>query len=100
MLVDMFQNRHQLQLMVYNASWRADQGEDVRKESYMCKYFGDEMSFQAADRCMQIHGGMGLTKDLPIEQFFRDQRSMVITEGPTEILKMALARQILRDYGE
>jgi acyl-CoA dehydrogenase len=100
MLVDMYQNLHQLRLMVYNAAWRADQGQDVRKESYMCKYFGDEMSFSAADRCMQIHGGMGLTKDLPIEQFFRDQRSMVITEGPTEILKMALARQVLREYGE
>ena len=100
MLVDMYQNLHQLRLMVYNAAWRADQGQDVRKESYMCKYFGDEMSFHAADRCMQIHGGMGLTKDLPIEQFFRDQRSMVITEGPTEILKMALARQILREYGD
>jgi len=100
MIVDMYQNVHQLRLMVYNAAWRADQGEDVRKESYMCKYFGDEMSFKAADRCMQIHGGMGLTKDLPIEQFFRDQRSMVITEGPTEILKMALARQIFRQYGD
>jgi acyl-CoA dehydrogenase len=100
MLVDMYQNLHQLRLMVYNAAWRADQGQDVRKESYMCKYFGDEMSFHAADRCMQIHGGMGLTKDLPIEQFFRDQRSMIITEGPTEILKMALARQILREYGD
>ena len=100
MLVDMYQNLHQLRLMVYNAAWRADQGQDVRKESYMCKYFGDEMSFSAADRCMQIHGGMGLTKDLPIEQFFRDQRSMIITEGPTEILKMALARQVLREYGE
>ena len=100
MIVDMYQNVHQLRLMVYNAAWRADQGEDVRKESYMCKYFGDEMSFRAADRCMQIHGGMGLTKDLPIEQFFRDQRSMVITEGPTEILKMALARQIFRQYGD
>lgn len=100
MLVDMYQNMHQLQLMVYNAAWRADAGMDVRKQSYMCKYFGDEMSFKAADRCMQIHGGMGLTKDLPIEQFFRDQRSMVITEGPTEILKMALARQILREYGD
>jgi acyl-CoA dehydrogenase len=99
MLVDMYQHMHQLRLMVYNAAWRADQGEDVRNESYMCKYFGDEMSFHAADRCMQIHGGMGLTKDLPIEQFFRDQRSMIITEGPTEILKMALARQILREYG-
>jgi len=100
MLVDMYQNLHQLRLMVYNAAWRADQDEDVRKESYMCKYFGDEMSFKAADRCMQIHGGMGLTKDLPIEQFFRDQRSMVITEGPTEILKMALSRLIIREYGE
>jgi len=100
MLVDMYQNLHQLRLMVYNAAWRADQGRDVRKESYMCKYFGDEMSFSAADRCMQIHGGMGLTKDLPIEQFFRDQRSMIITEGPTEILKMALARQVLKEYGE
>jgi len=100
MIVEMYQNVHQLRLMVYNAAWRADQGEDVRKESYMCKYFGDEMSFRAADRCMQIHGGMGLTKDLPIEQFFRDQRSMVITEGPTEILKMALARQIFRQYGD
>ncbi len=100
MLVDMYQHLHQLRLMVYDASWRLDQGEDVRNASYMCKYFGDEMSFHAADRCMQIHGGMGLTKDLPIEQFFRDQRSMVITEGPTEILKMALARRVLREYGE
>jgi len=100
MLVDMYQNMHQLRLMVYEASWRVDQGEDVRKQSYMCKYFGDEMGFRAADRCMQIHGGMGLTTDLPIERFFRDQRSFIITEGPTEILKMALARQILREYGD
>ena len=99
MLVDMYQHMHQLRLMVYDAAWRSDQGEDVRNASYMCKYFGDEMSFHAADRAMQIHGGMGLTKDLPIEQFFRDQRSMIITEGPTEILKMALARRVLREYG-
>jgi acyl-CoA dehydrogenase len=100
MLVDMYQNLHQLRLMVYEAAWKLDQGETVRYDAYMCKYFGDEMSFQAADRCMQIHGGMGLTTDLPIEQFWRDQRSMIITEGPTEILKMALARHVLREYGE
>jgi acyl-CoA dehydrogenase len=41
MLVDMYQNMHQLRLMVYNAAWREDQGEDVRNESYMCKYFCD-----------------------------------------------------------
>lgn len=100
MLVDMYQNMHQLRLMVYDASWRVDQGEDVRNQSFMCKYFGDEKGFAAADRCMQIHGGMGLTTDLPIERFFRDQRSFIITEGPTEVLKMALARQVLRQYGE
>jgi acyl-CoA dehydrogenase len=48
---------------------------------------------------MQIHGGMGLTTDLPIEKFWRDQRSMMITEGPIEILKMALARLVLRSHG-
>jgi len=43
-----------------------------------------------------IHGGMGLSKELPIERFFRDQRSMMITEGAVEVLRMALARIILR----
>ena len=44
-------------------------------------------------------GGMGLATDLPIEKFWRDQRSMMITEGPIEILKMTLARHVLRTYG-
>jgi len=100
MLVEMYQNQHMLRLMVHDAAWRDEQGEDIRKQSYMCKYFGDEKSFHAADRCMQIHGGMGLTTDLPIERFWRDQRSFIITEGPTEILRMALARLVLREYGD
>ncbi len=99
MLVDMHTELHQLTLMVHNAAWKADRGEDIRYDSYMCKYFGDTKSFEAADRCMQIHGGIGLTTDLPIERMWRDQRSFVITEGPTEILKMALARHVLRKYG-
>ncbi len=99
MLVDMYTELHQLRLMVHQAAWKADQGGDLRHESYMCKYFGDTKSFEAADRCMQIHGGLGLTTDLPIEKMWRDQRSFIITEGPTEILKMALARQVLREYG-
>ena len=48
---------------------------------------------------MQIYGGLGLTTDTPIETFWRDQRSMIITEGPTEVLKMALSRHILKEYG-
>jgi len=99
MLVDMYTQLHQLRLMVHQAAWKADQGGDIRYDAYMCKYFGDTKSFEAADHCMQIHGGLGLTTDLPIEKMWRDQRSFIITEGPTEILKMALARKVLREYG-
>jgi acyl-CoA dehydrogenase len=99
MLADSFMELHQLRLMVYDAAWKYDQGRDIRTEAYMCKIFGDTQSFQAADRCMEIHGGMGLATDLPIEAFWRDQRSMMITEGPIEILKMTLARHVLRAYG-
>jgi acyl-CoA dehydrogenase len=99
MLVDSFLELHQLRLMVHEAAWKYDRGEDIRTEAYMAKIFGDTQSFRAADRCMEIHGGMGLATDLPIETFWRDQRSMMITEGPIEILKMALARHVLRTYG-
>jgi acyl-CoA dehydrogenase len=99
MLVDSFMELHQLRLMVYEAAWKYDQGRDIRTEAYMAKIFGDTQSFRAADRCLEIHGGIGLATDLPIEKFWRDQRSMMITEGPIEILKMTLARHVLRTYG-
>jgi len=99
MLADMFMEHHQLRLMVYDAAWKYDQGRDIRSEAFMAKIFGDTQSFRAADRCMEIHGGMGLATELPIEKFWRDQRSMMITEGPIEILKMALARRVLQTYG-
>jgi acyl-CoA dehydrogenase len=100
MLVDSYMDLHKLKLMVFHAAAKADRGEDIRNEAYMCKVFGDSQSFVAADRCMQIHGGVGLSTELPIERLWRDQRSMMITEGPIEILKMALARQVLREYGD
>lgn len=99
MLADSFMELHQLRLMIYDAAWKHDQGRDIRTEAYMVKIFGDTQSFRAADRCMEIHGGIGLATDLPIEKFWRDQRSMMITEGPIEILKMAIARHVLRTIG-
>ena len=99
MLVDAFMDLHMLRLMVYQAAAKQDRGEDVRVEAYMAKIFGDTKSFEAADRCMEIHGGIGLTTDLPIEKFWRNQRSFMITEGPIEILKMTLARHVLRSFG-
>jgi acyl-CoA dehydrogenase len=71
----------------------------VRYEAYLVKMVGDRASFQAADRCMQIHGGIAFTRELPIEKFWRDQRSMMVTEGPEEVLRMTLARHVLEAYG-
>jgi acyl-CoA dehydrogenase len=99
MLADAFTDLHQLRLMVYHAAAKYERGEDIRVEAYMAKNFGDCRSFAAADNCMQIHGGIGLATDLPIEKMWRNQRSMMITEGPTEVLKMAIARHVLHAYG-
>jgi acyl-CoA dehydrogenase len=98
MLVDMYQHLYQLRLMLYDTARRFDAGEDVRTESYMCKYVGDESAFHAADRCMQMHGAIGLTDDFPIETFWKQARSFVITEGPTEVLKMVVARSVFKDF--
>ena len=70
----------------------------ARQDAYVCKYFADEMAFKAADMCMQIHGGIALTTDLPIEKFWRQRRSFRITEGATEVMKMVIARHVLKTY--
>lgn len=98
MLADSYIELHATRLMVQSAALGLDEGRDVRTESYMCKIFGDEMGFRVADRCMQIHGAMGLTPDLPIEQFWRDQRGLLITEGPSEVLRVQVARHVLKTY--
>jgi acyl-CoA dehydrogenase len=99
MLVDTYADIRAFRPFLYQTAARYDAGEDIRWDSYICKYQGDRKGFEAADRCLQIHGGIGLTTDLPIEKFWRDLRSFMITEGPEDILKHALARQVVREYG-
>jgi acyl-CoA dehydrogenase len=99
MIADMYIELQAARLLVYKAATRLDRGEDARQDAYVCKYFADEMSFKAADMCMQIHGGIGLTTDLPIEKFWRQQRSFRITEGASEVMKMVIARHVLKTYG-
>jgi acyl-CoA dehydrogenase len=99
MLVDSYVELQAARLLVYQAASKLDNGEDPRVEAYMCKATADEMAFQVADRCMQIHGGIGLTTDLPIEKMWRQQRSYRITEGATEVMKMVIARHVLKTYG-
>jgi acyl-CoA dehydrogenase len=98
-LADIFIELQAARLLVYKAATRLDKGEDAREDAYVCKYYADEMAFRAADQCMQIHGGIGLTTDLPIEKMWRQQRSYRITEGASEVMKMVIARHVLKAYG-
>ncbi len=98
MLVDTFIELKAARLMVWEAACKMDRGEDARNDCYIAKTWADEMAFKAADRCMQIHGGIGLTTDLPIERMWRQQRSYRITEGATEVMKMVIARHVLQAY--
>ncbi|MBI4528828.1 MAG: acyl-CoA/acyl-ACP dehydrogenase [Deltaproteobacteria bacterium] len=97
-LADSFVELHAARLMVYHAAWKYDQGEDVRNEAYMAKLYADEMSFRVVDRVLQIHGGIGLTLDLPLAKWFVDQRSRLITEGAVEVMRMVIARHVLKQY--
>ena len=86
-------------LMVYRTAWMYDQGMDTRDESYMTKIYCTEMASRVVDRAMQIHGGVGLTKELPLEYWYRQIRSIRITEGVTEVLRWRLARNLMRTRG-
>jgi acyl-CoA dehydrogenase len=97
-LADSYVELHAARLMVYQAAWKNDQQQDIRNEAYMAKLFADEMSFRVVDRVLQIHGGIGLTLDLPLAKWFVDQRSRMITEGASEVMRMVIAREVLRKY--
>ncbi len=98
-LVDTYVALEAATLLVHRAAARHDRGDGDRNEAYMVKLFCTEMAWQAADMCLQVHGGIGLTTDLPVERLWRDQRSHMITEGTPEIMRMALARHVLNTFG-
>ena len=80
---------------VLDAAARADRGESFRTEAAICKLVASEAASRVIDRSMQIHGGLGVAKDLPFERWFREIRIRRIGEGPSEIQKHVIARDIL-----
>ncbi len=76
------------------AAEKKDTGARVRKESSMAKVLATETLLRTADRAMQIHGGHGLNKTLPIEKIFRLARSMTVYEGTSEINKLTIAKEM------
>ncbi|MEJ6012052.1 acyl-CoA dehydrogenase family protein [Novosphingobium aquae] len=99
MLADGYMALHATRLMVHDAAAKLDLGQDARVETFMAKITGVESGFKVIDDCLQLHGGMGLTRETPLERYWRDLRSFRITEGPTEVLKTTMARSILKNAG-
>ena len=82
-------------LLVLDAASKADRGEPFRTESAIAKLVCSENGFKVVDRSMQIHGGLGVAKDLPLERWFREMRIRRIGEGPSEVQKHVIARDII-----
>ncbi len=95
MLVDNEIDIKQSRWMTLEAASRADNGESFRKEAAMAKLVASEAGSRVVDRCMQIHGGYGVTKDFPFERWFREMRIRRIGEGPSEVQRHIIARDII-----
>lgn len=97
MLADMAISIYAGRQMVYHTAWSRDQKQRVTQQAAMCKVFCTEMVNRAADSALQIHGGMGYMKESPIERVYRDVRLTRIFEGTSEIQRMVIARELLKD---
>ena len=95
MLADSAVEIEEVGWLVLSAAWRADQSADARHAISMAKLAGAEMIWRVADRVLQIHGGTGYTKELPIERVMRDVRVYRIYEGTDEIQRRSIARNLL-----
>jgi alkylation response protein AidB-like acyl-CoA dehydrogenase len=80
--------------LLYKACWLCDESRGFSKEAAMAKLYCSEVMHRCVDHAVQIHGGYGLTKEYPIERFYRDQRILEIGEGTSEIQRIVIARNI------
>ena len=86
-------------LMVYNAARRHDAGMPFLTEAAMCKYFGSQVAERVASRAVEVMGGVGFTKDYPVEKLYRDAKIGRIYEGTSNMQRVTIAKQLLGNQG-
>lgn len=86
---------HACRLMTYEAAARIDRGDEARSQVSMVKVFATEMAWEVIDHAMQMFGAMGMTKEMPLQQMANEARLMRIYEGPTEVHRWVVARELL-----
>jgi acyl-CoA dehydrogenase len=96
MLADSVIEINSTRWMVLHAAWKLDQGMDARDEIAMVKVQASEMLGRVVDRAVQIFGGMGFCKELPIERYYRDARIARIYDGTSEIHRTVIARSLAK----
>ncbi|ALG12713.1 acyl-CoA dehydrogenase family protein [Kibdelosporangium phytohabitans] len=87
-----------LRWLVLHAAWQVDQKMDSRQAQSMAKLYGGVKANEIVDRVLQIHGGMGYTRELPIERWYRELRLLRIYEGTDEIQRRTIARNLLKGH--
>jgi alkylation response protein AidB-like acyl-CoA dehydrogenase len=87
-----------LRWLVLVAAWQVDRGLDSRQAQSMAKLYGGLRANEIVDRVLQIHGGMGYTRELPVERWYRELRLLRIYEGTDEIQRRTIARNLLRGH--
>ncbi len=98
-LADMATELKAAELLTWEAGWKFDQGTVTEADMSMAKLKATEMLAMVADEAIQIHGGMGLMDELPLERIWRDARVERIWEGTSEIQRHIISRELLRAVG-
>lgn len=94
-IADSWQEIEAVRNLTYRLACRIDRGDDIRREASMVKIMGTEMIGRVVDRAIQLFGGMGVSKELPLEYMYRLVRVYRIVEGPSEIHRSIIARDLL-----
>lgn len=95
MLADSVTELDAARLLTYRAAWLADEGKPCETEAFMAKLYATEMAQRVTDRCLQILGGLGYSKEVPIQSFYRQVRVWRIGHGTAEIHRWMIARDLL-----
>jgi acyl-CoA dehydrogenase len=98
MLADSAVEIEALRWLVLHAAWQVDTGLDSRQAQSMAKLYGGVKANEIVDRVLQIHGGMGYTRELPVERWYRELRLLRIYEGTDEIQRRTIARNLLHGH--
>jgi acyl-CoA dehydrogenase len=96
MLVDSEVELRAARLLMYQAAWNADLGRHVGVDASVAKMYGTEAAYKVLDRCIQIHGALGISTELPLERWFRDLRVKRLGEGATEVQREVIARSLVK----